>query len=122
MTEQEIGELRRSPFALAYRMLGSVSDADDVVREGLLRVYRAGGRGERIESARASVNRGHAHGTRPASLRSRPQHGHRPRGMGIGDYPSAAAFSAVGRASLIPIICPPLGDVGRWLDPAEKTT
>jgi DNA-directed RNA polymerase specialized sigma24 family protein len=49
ITEEEIGELRRSAFALAHRMLGSVSDADDVVREGLLRVYRAGERGERIE-------------------------------------------------------------------------
>jgi RNA polymerase sigma-70 factor (ECF subfamily) len=56
MREEEIGELRRSAFALAYRMLGSVSDAEDIVQEGLLRVYRAGQRGERIESPRAYLS------------------------------------------------------------------
>ena len=31
MTEEEFDELRRSAFAIAYRMLGSVSEAEDVV-------------------------------------------------------------------------------------------
>ena len=31
MTEKEYDELRRSAFAIAYRMLGSVSEAEDVV-------------------------------------------------------------------------------------------
>ena len=36
MTEEEFDELRRSAFAIAYRMLGSVSEAEDVVQEGFL--------------------------------------------------------------------------------------
>jgi RNA polymerase sigma-70 factor (TIGR02957 family) len=53
MTEEEYDELRPSAFAIAYRMLGSVSEAEDVVQEGLLRLHRARARGERIESPRA---------------------------------------------------------------------
>jgi RNA polymerase sigma-70 factor (TIGR02957 family) len=33
-------ELRPKGFAIAYRMLGSVSEAEDVVQEALLRIYR----------------------------------------------------------------------------------
>ena len=40
MTEQEFKELRRSAFAIAYRMLGSVSEAEDVVQKGFLRLFR----------------------------------------------------------------------------------
>ena len=43
-------ELRPRAFAIAYRMLGSVSEAEDVVQEGLLRLHRAQEAGERIES------------------------------------------------------------------------
>ena len=43
----------RRPFAIAYRMLGSVAEAEDVVQEALLRVHRALEEGERIESPRA---------------------------------------------------------------------
>jgi RNA polymerase sigma-70 factor (TIGR02957 family) len=48
-----IEELRPRAFAIAYRMLGSVSEAEDVVQEGLLRLHRAEQEGERIESPRA---------------------------------------------------------------------
>src|SRR5918999_6046217 len=48
-------ELRPRAFAIAYRMLGSVSEAEDVVQEGLLRLHRAREAGERIESPRAFV-------------------------------------------------------------------
>jgi arginyl-tRNA--protein-N-Asp/Glu arginylyltransferase len=41
MIEQEFDELRASAFAIAYRMLGSVSEAEDVVQEGFLRLHRA---------------------------------------------------------------------------------
>jgi RNA polymerase sigma-70 factor (TIGR02957 family) len=52
----EFDELRRPAFAIAYRMLGSVSEAEDVVQEGFLRLHRARERGERIESPRAYLS------------------------------------------------------------------
>src|SRR3954466_4651408 len=55
MTDRErlLDELRPVAFAIAYRMLGSVSEAEDVVQEALLRVHQALDRGEEIESPRA---------------------------------------------------------------------
>ena len=51
----EDAELRRSAFAVAYRMLGSVTEAEDVVQEALLRLHRARAEGEDISSPRAYV-------------------------------------------------------------------
>jgi RNA polymerase sigma-70 factor (TIGR02957 family) len=48
-----LDELRPASFAIAYRMLGSVTEAEDVVQEALLRVHGALAAGERIESPRA---------------------------------------------------------------------
>ncbi|HTT91435.1 MAG TPA: RNA polymerase sigma-70 factor [Acidimicrobiales bacterium] len=56
MTHEEFDELRPPAFAVAYRMLGSVSDAEDVVQEGFIRMHRARERGERIESPRAYLS------------------------------------------------------------------
>src|SRR5919198_1789689 len=56
MIEEEFYELRPSAFAIAYRMLGSVSEAEDVVQEGFIRLYRARAGGERIESPRAYLS------------------------------------------------------------------
>src|SRR5215208_3910012 len=56
MTEDEFDELRPSAFAIAYRMLGSVSEAEDIVQEGFLRLHRAREGGERIESPRAYLS------------------------------------------------------------------
>jgi RNA polymerase sigma-70 factor (ECF subfamily) len=53
--EELLAELRPASFAIAYRMLGSVAEAEDVVQEALLRVHRALQDGERIESPRAFV-------------------------------------------------------------------
>ena len=57
MTDRErlLDELRPVAFAIAYRMLGSVSEAEDVVQEALLRVYQALQAGEQIVSPRAFV-------------------------------------------------------------------
>jgi RNA polymerase sigma-70 factor (TIGR02957 family) len=56
MTEEQFQELRPSAFAIAYRMLGSVSEAEDVVQEGFLRLHRARAAGEQIESPRAYLS------------------------------------------------------------------
>jgi RNA polymerase sigma-70 factor (TIGR02957 family) len=49
-------ELRPIAFAIAYRMLASVSEAEDVVQEGFLRLHRAMDEGQRIESPRAYLS------------------------------------------------------------------
>jgi len=48
--DQLYEDLRPRAFAIAYRMLGSVSAAEDVVQEGLLRLHRAIEGGEEISS------------------------------------------------------------------------
>jgi RNA polymerase sigma-70 factor (TIGR02957 family) len=53
--EQLLDELAPVAFAIAYRMLGSVSEAEDVVQEALLRVHQALDAGERIASPHAFV-------------------------------------------------------------------
>jgi RNA polymerase sigma-70 factor (ECF subfamily) len=54
-TDGLLDELRPRAFSIAYRMLGSVSEAEDVVQEALLRVHAALERGEEISSPRAYV-------------------------------------------------------------------
>jgi RNA polymerase sigma-70 factor (ECF subfamily) len=56
MSDEAFDELRPSAFAIAYRMLGSVSEAEDVVQEGMLRLYRAREDGTQIESPRAYLS------------------------------------------------------------------
>src|SRR5215831_5986728 len=58
MTDRErlLGELRPVAFGIAYRMLGSVSEAEDIVQEALLRVHQALQAGEQIASPRAFVS------------------------------------------------------------------
>ena len=49
-------ELRPRAFAIAYRMLGSVSEAEDLVQEGFLRLHQALEEGEPLESPRAYLS------------------------------------------------------------------
>ena len=53
MTEELLEKLRPRAFAIAYRMLGTVSEAEDVVQEGLIRVHDALAAGEEIASPQA---------------------------------------------------------------------
>ncbi|MGA8219792.1 MAG: sigma factor, partial [Solirubrobacterales bacterium] len=57
MTDRErlLEELRPVAFAIAYRMLGTVSEAEDIVQEALVRVHRALEDGEQIASPRAFI-------------------------------------------------------------------
>jgi RNA polymerase sigma-70 factor (ECF subfamily) len=54
-SDELLEELRPVAFGIAYRMLGSVAEAEDVVQEALLRFHRAFDEGQRIESPRAYV-------------------------------------------------------------------
>jgi RNA polymerase sigma-70 factor (ECF subfamily) len=51
--DELLDDLRPRAFAIAYRMLGSVSEAEDIVQEALLRVHQEIERGEEIASPRA---------------------------------------------------------------------
>jgi RNA polymerase sigma-70 factor (TIGR02957 family) len=51
--DELLEELRPTAFAISYRMLGSVAEAEDVVQEALLRLHHALEGDERIESPRA---------------------------------------------------------------------
>ena len=53
--DELLEQLRGPAFGIAYRMLGSVAEAEDVVQEALLRLDRALNAGEPIESPRAYV-------------------------------------------------------------------
>ncbi|MEU8346309.1 RNA polymerase sigma-70 factor, ECF subfamily [Actinomadura meyerae] len=54
-TSQLYGELRPRAFAIAYQMLGSVSEAEDVVQEAFLRLHQTRRGGEAIASPRAYI-------------------------------------------------------------------
>jgi RNA polymerase sigma-70 factor (TIGR02957 family) len=53
--EELLQQLRPVAFAIAYQMLGSVAEAEDVVQEALLQVHLALEAGEQIASPRALV-------------------------------------------------------------------
>ena len=56
MTADSLDTLRGYAFAVAYRMLGSVTEAEDVVQEGMLRMHQAEESGEEIRSRRAYLS------------------------------------------------------------------
>ena len=49
-------ELRPLMFSIAYRMLSSASDAEDIVQEAFLRFHRESGKGTAIESPKAYLS------------------------------------------------------------------
>ena len=55
-TQELLKELRPGAFAIAYRMMGSVSEAEDLVQEGLLRLHRALEDGQVLTSPRAYLS------------------------------------------------------------------
>ena len=55
-TEAPYEELRPLLFSIAYRMISSVSEAEDIVQEAFLRIHRAEADGTAIESPRAYLS------------------------------------------------------------------
>jgi RNA polymerase sigma-70 factor (TIGR02957 family) len=53
--EQELEWLRRRAFAIAYRMLGTVTEAEDVAQEALLRLHRERTQGVQVAAPQAFV-------------------------------------------------------------------
>jgi RNA polymerase sigma-70 factor, ECF subfamily len=49
-------ELRPLLFSIAYRMVSSVGDAEDIVQEAFLRIHRTEAEGQRIESPKAYLS------------------------------------------------------------------
>jgi RNA polymerase sigma-70 factor, ECF subfamily len=49
-------ELRPLMFSIAYRMIGSASEAEDIVQEAFLRFHREAGKGTAIESPKAYLS------------------------------------------------------------------
>jgi Sigma-70 region 2 len=77
--EEQFAELRRPAFDIAHRMLGSVSEAEDVLQEGFLRLYQArkGGASRRGRTCRRDQS----------ESRDRPQRDHgNGGGIQLDDY------------------------------------
>jgi RNA polymerase sigma-70 factor (ECF subfamily) len=55
-TEAPYEELRPLLFSIAYRMVSSVSEAEDIVQEAFLRIHRAETEGTRVESPKAYLS------------------------------------------------------------------
>src|SRR3954453_6732469 len=77
--EQLLDDVRPVAFSIAYRMLGSVSEAKEGVREALLRVHQTLDAGEKIEVPRAYIT---TVTTRPAINELRSARARRERYVG----------------------------------------
>jgi RNA polymerase sigma-70 factor (ECF subfamily) len=54
--DDPVAELRPLLFSIAYRMLGSASDAEDIVQEAFLRFHRETAAGTRVESPKSYLS------------------------------------------------------------------
>jgi hypothetical protein len=55
-TGEAYQELRPLLFSIAYRMVGSVSEAEDIMQESFLRFHRAVREGTQVESPKAYLS------------------------------------------------------------------
>src|SRR6266540_1579444 len=55
-TEAPYEELRPLLFSIAYRMVSSVSEAEDIVQEAFLRIHRAEAEGTKIDAPKAYLS------------------------------------------------------------------
>jgi RNA polymerase sigma-70 factor (ECF subfamily) len=55
-TDAPYEELRPLLFSIAYRMVSSVSEAEDIVQEAFLRIHRAEAEGTRVDSPKAYLS------------------------------------------------------------------
>lgn len=53
--ESEVADCRPLAFAIAYRMLGSVAEAEDIVQDAFLRMHQACQAGVVVESPKAHL-------------------------------------------------------------------
>lgn len=55
-SQDQLAPLRRRAFSIAYRMLGSVAEAEDIVQEALLRLHKSRADGTIIDSPEAFIS------------------------------------------------------------------
>src|SRR5213595_2783443 len=55
-TKAPYEELRPLLFSIAYRMVSSVSEAEDIVQEAFLRIHRAEAEGTKVDSPKAYLS------------------------------------------------------------------